>query len=408
MNERLIVKSFGPVKELDIVFKSITILIGDQGTGKSCIAKLFSMFKWLEKELVMQRQKSSYYESYNRFSSMLCKYHRLESFIKEDTYIKYEGEKYSFEYDNSKFHIFDNGGDIMLLPKIIYIPAERAILSVAENKSRLLKELPASCDTFQDVFSDAKKNFKRGYNLPFGELHYEYDSLNDTSRISGKGYEENPVKLTHASSGIQSALPLCLVSEYLSGKILEKEETKLSKEEKSKMERQISEIMDNDAYTESVKEIMLKKISSLNRYGCFVNITEEPELNLFPKSQMGVIQSLVKNNNSSQGNKLVITTHSPYTLAILNLLIIAAKTYNKGDEETKKEVESILPVQYHIGKDHLAAYSLNEGDDETPYCKSIISENTGMIAKNDLDSISETISMEFNKLYRLYAKSDKQ
>ena len=62
MNERLIVKSFGPVKELDIVFKSITILIGDQGTGKSCIAKLFSMFKWLEKELVMQRQKSSYYE----------------------------------------------------------------------------------------------------------------------------------------------------------------------------------------------------------------------------------------------------------------------------------------------------------------------------------------------------------
>ena len=43
MSERLIVKSFGPVKELDIVFKAITILIGDQGTGKSCIAKLFSI-----------------------------------------------------------------------------------------------------------------------------------------------------------------------------------------------------------------------------------------------------------------------------------------------------------------------------------------------------------------------------
>ena len=219
MNERLIVKSFGPVKELDIAFKAITILIGDQGTGKSCIAKLFSMFKWLEKELVMQRQKSSYYELYNRFSTMLCKYHRIESFIKEETYIRYEGEKYSFEYDNSKFHVFDNGGDIQLLPKIIYIPAERTILSVAENKSRLLKELPDSCDTFHDAFSDAKKNFKNGYDLPFGELHYEYDSLNDISRISGKGYENNPVKLTHASSGIQSALPLCLVSEYLSGKI---------------------------------------------------------------------------------------------------------------------------------------------------------------------------------------------
>lgn len=408
MNERLIVKSFGPVKELDIAFKAITILIGDQGTGKSCIAKLFSMFKWLEKELVMQRQKSSYYELYNRFSTMLCKYHRIESFIKEETYIRYEGEKYSFEYDNSKFHVFDNGGDIQLLPKIIYIPAERTILSVAENKSRLLKELPDSCDTFHDAFSDAKKNFKSGYDLPFGELHYEYDSLNDISRISGKGYENNPIKLTHASSGIQSALPLCLVSEYLSGKILEKEETKLSKEEKSKMEKQISEIMNNDAYTESVKEIMLKRISSLNRYGCFVNITEEPELNLFPKSQLGVIQSLIKNNNSSQGNQLVITTHSPYTLAILNLLIMAAKIYDKGDGETKAEVESILPAQYHIDENHLAAYSLNEGNSNTPYCKSIISEQTGMIAKNDLDSISEIISMEFNKLYRLYGKSSRQ
>lgn len=45
MNERLIVKSFGPVKDLDIIFKKVTLFIGDQGTGKSCAAKLFSTFK---------------------------------------------------------------------------------------------------------------------------------------------------------------------------------------------------------------------------------------------------------------------------------------------------------------------------------------------------------------------------
>ena len=61
MRERLIVKSFGPVKELDITFRKVTVFIGDQGTGKSCIAKLFSLFKWLEKELLLQRQKISYY-----------------------------------------------------------------------------------------------------------------------------------------------------------------------------------------------------------------------------------------------------------------------------------------------------------------------------------------------------------
>ena len=39
MNERLIVKSFGPVKDLDIIFRKVTLFIGDQGTGKSCVAK---------------------------------------------------------------------------------------------------------------------------------------------------------------------------------------------------------------------------------------------------------------------------------------------------------------------------------------------------------------------------------
>lgn len=404
MNERLFVRNFGPIKELDIVFKSITILIGDQGTGKSCIAKLFTMFKWLEKELATQRKLISYYESYNRFETKLCSYHRIEDFIKKETYIRFESEKYEFIYENEKFKIKDNGSELTKLPKIIYIPAERSVMSVAENKVRQFKDLPESSITFQEEFNDAKKNYKNGYNLPFGGVHYEYDSLNDISKISGKGYEDKPIKLTHASSGIQSALPLCLVSEYLSEKIVSKEELKLSNEERSRISKQIADIMNNDGYTENVKEIMLKQISALNRYGCFYNITEEPELNLFPESQLGVLKTLVKNNNKIDANKLVITTHSPYTLAIINLLIMAGKVYKMGDDETKSEIKKILPQECYINEEDFVAYSLYN---EEPFYNSIMSNKTGMIAKNDLDSISETISKEFNILYRLYAKSIK-
>lgn len=91
MNERLIVKSFGPVKDLDIIFKKVTLFIGDQGTGKSCVAKLFSMFKWMEKVLSQKKYKLSYFEQYNRFKTKLCAYHRIESFIYENSYIKFEG-----------------------------------------------------------------------------------------------------------------------------------------------------------------------------------------------------------------------------------------------------------------------------------------------------------------------------
>ena len=93
MNERLIVKSFGPVKDLDIIFKKVTLFIGDQGTGKSCVAKLFSTFKWLEKVLSQKKYKLSYFEQYNRFKTKLCAYHRIDSFIVNgNPYIKFEGE----------------------------------------------------------------------------------------------------------------------------------------------------------------------------------------------------------------------------------------------------------------------------------------------------------------------------
>lgn len=95
MNERLIVKSFGPVKDLDIIFKKVTLFIGDQGTGKSCVAKLFSTFKWLEKVLSQKKYKLSYFEQYNRFKTKLCAYHRIDSFIVNGNHISNLKENYT-------------------------------------------------------------------------------------------------------------------------------------------------------------------------------------------------------------------------------------------------------------------------------------------------------------------------
>lgn len=408
MKEHLIVKSFGPVKDLDITFNKVTVFIGDQGTGKSCIAKLFSICKWLEKELMLQRKKTTYYEQYNRFRTQLCTYHRIESFFNDETYICFEGTNYTFTYEASSFQIQKNEKRNNIVPKIMYVPAERSILSVAENKSKLMKELPDSCDAFFDEFSEAKRVFKSGYDLPFGNLHYEYDQLNDTSRITGNDYIDKPVKLSNASSGIQAALPLCIVSEYLSDKVASQEETKQSKEERDRLEKQVAEIMNNDGYTESVKGMMLKQLSSLNRYGCFINIAEEPELNLFPKSQMGVLSSLIAANAKTDENMLIITTHSPYSLSILNLLLVASKVYDEAsDEKIKTEVNEIVDRRFHISDDDLAAYNLSQENGDK-YCSSIINEVTGLISKNDLDTLSGEITHKFNNLYRIYATVSKQ
>lgn len=400
MNERLIVKSFGPVKDLDVIFKKVTLFIGDQGTGKSCVAKLFSMFKWTEKVLSQKKYKLSYFEQYNRFQKMLCKYHRIESFVNESSYIKFEGDLYDFLYENGNFSVIDKNHEIKGISKVMYVPAERSIVSVAENKSKLLKELPDSSETFSDEFVNAKKFFQNGYNLPFEGLRFEYDSLNDAGWIHGVDYK---VRLINASSGIQSSLPMCIVSEYLRSKISDKEEVKLSKEEKDKLEKRVAEIMQNEEYSDSIKDMMIRQLSYANRYNQLINIVEEPELNLFPRSQMEVLFSLISNNASAEENMLVFTTHSPYSLAIINTMIMGAKAYTNATEEQRGQIEAILPVKYQINENEIAAYRLSSSDE--CYCQSVINEKTGLVSKNELDSASDEIMRVFNSLYQYYAKT---
>lgn len=70
------------------------------------------MFKWTEKVLSQKKYKLSYFEQYNRFKTKLCAYHRIESFINDDTYISFEGQSYDFVYKDGTFRVIDKGKDV--------------------------------------------------------------------------------------------------------------------------------------------------------------------------------------------------------------------------------------------------------------------------------------------------------
>ena len=72
MNEtvNLTVYQFGPISEADVVFDKYTVLIGKQGSGKSTIAKLYSMFTWLEKGLARRITSEKYITQYSRFQKI--------------------------------------------------------------------------------------------------------------------------------------------------------------------------------------------------------------------------------------------------------------------------------------------------------------------------------------------------
>ena len=135
-------------------------------------------------------------------------------------------------------------------------------------------------------------------------------------------------------------------------------------------------------------------------------VIEEPEQNLFPQNQCELLSFMAsKQSDNDKGyRQFVITTHSPYLLSYLNVLMLAHKLYN--NEEIKDEVASIVPPNRMVDSDNVAVYSLDpEGE---VYCKSLIAERTGLISVNSLDSASEYIGENYDKLYRLFLKTKRK
>ena len=135
-------------------------------------------------------------------------------------------------------------------------------------------------------------------------------------------------------------------------------------------------------------------------------IMEEPEAHLYPKAQKNLIELIALIINKTQ-SQIVITTHSPYVLSIVNnLLLYSVVLDNKPDTNNT--------IQEHFGTANLnieqrekinlmqsqvQAYSLNRNSEI--YCSSITDSETSLIGDNFLDNITEELNNDFNTLYHL-------
>ena len=101
---RIKIKNFGPIREgfvgndgwLDI--SKVTVFIGNQGSGKSTVAKLISTLSWIEKDLFRSAGTTSRFRKQERIFKKYLEYHRIDSYLKDNTEIQYEGEAYRIGY----------------------------------------------------------------------------------------------------------------------------------------------------------------------------------------------------------------------------------------------------------------------------------------------------------------------
>lgn len=364
---RIKIKNFGPIKEgctendgwIDI--KKVTLFIGNQGSGKSTIAKLISTLSWLEKSIVKGTIQADSIVKWHQFKKFLT-YQKLENYLKANTEINYKGDSFEFKYEKDTFTVIKSDLNEYLLPKIMYVPAERNFLSVVDRPDKI-KNLPATLYTFNDEYDSAKNKYSTGLELPINGTRFVYDKLNKIANIIDKnsGFK---LRLSEASSGFQSTVPLFLTSKYLTEGLHSEEDISKkvnSLEEERQLEKEVMEILNDKSLNPEVRQALLRQLSIRRKPVCFINIVEEPELNLFPKSQKELLFSLVQYANRDEGNKLIITTHSPY---LINYLTLAVKAFNVKqsltDSAAIEKVAAIVPIASSVNPNDLIIYQLNE------------------------------------------------
>ncbi|MBC7555023.1 MAG: ATP-binding protein [Taibaiella sp.] len=398
------IKNFGPIKEgrLDndgwIDIKKVTVFIGDQGTGKSTIAKLISTFMWLEKALCKGdiKQPLSMHEMWKLFM-----WQNLHNYIPEqgrNYEVEYVGEAYTFNYKYGLYwlDIALEVNSTYVIPKIMYVPAERNVLSTLRNVYDL-KTLPDALRTFGAELKRAQISLDgRPLNLPLRDLSYLYDEKNDASFIVGKDYK---LDLLEASSGFHSLIPLFLVSHNLAAIPSANAHANLSVNQIIIRDREISLISSDDTISNDEKAAQIALVHERYVNKCFVNIVEEPEQNLFPSSQKLILYKLIEYANVNEQNKLIVTTHSPY---IVNYLTLAVKAHQllanieRAGKATELNtvVSNIVPLNSALKANDLAIYELtNDGSIK------ILEEYAGLPSdENYLNTLLGETNEEFAKL----------
>jgi predicted ATPase len=368
------IKNFGPIKEgmLDndgwIDIKKVTVFIGNQGSGKSTVAKLISTFTWIEKALTRGDYDIKWFARNNRLKNQYLTYHRIENYlydhglIYEGSVIEYQGDAYNIKFEYGMLSISEAKRKNYSLPQIMYVPAERNFIANIKTP----KQLRLTSDSLKEFLAEydkAKNELKESMRLPINKVNVEYDKLNDNVNISGNDYK---LKLVEASSGFQSLVPLYLVSWFLSHSVKKQSEVMkepMSSEELERFKKGVAEIWSNDNLTDEQKRIALSVLSSKFNKTAFINIVEEPEQNLFPTSQQQILNSLLEFNNMNEGNKLIMTTHSPYLINYLTLAVEANKLIKKINTlDLQNKLQAIVPKNSTVDPKDLAIYQLDETD----------------------------------------------
>jgi predicted ATPase len=385
MKESIHIKNLGPIKDIFIEdIKPLTVLIGESGSGKSTLMKAIALFRWIYKMLNIRSYLKRSRVSKSPFRFRMDTYFKncgFEEYLKNNPEITYTVEfsgsrKYTLHFAK-KILTGTSDKELIQTPDLYY--NKLSFISETRNIIPLWAERGASLTGaflgyyFHEVYNDfelASESLK--------ELDINYLNLKFTVKkvqTEKKYFIQSPNKeyeltLKNSSSGTQNAIPVTLIAEHFSKNF--------------DFER---------AFNESLVKFLIKTNNLVDfkpvknlgdiKKKLFIHI-EEPELSLFPEAQCELISDLISKCFVSNSNTidLMFSTHSPYIINHLNLLIKAFDCNQLVDGA-------------RVDFDKLAVYQVEEG-----IIEDLIVKNQRIINTNSLSDTINNIYDKYNQMQR--------
>lgn len=422
--EKIVINKLGPIKHCTLEINDFMVFTGPQASGKSTIAKSIFFFKNIKNLLLMQINKKLFGESdtikltiKNRLikevranflqtfgttwcmdNDMFMEYYYTDSiyikiWLKDDPispnyiWIEFSEKLIDFlgRFDNIHLDILSyarNSIDEFFgnNEEIIYIPAGRSMMTLFSSQlmfmysvmnddqkrsldyctqnylERILQLKPSFSNSIQTLIKNKieltdtkinRRNLQQCADLMKQILHGEYRSVDGEERLQLD--DDRYIKINFASSGQQEAVwILNVVFYYL-----------------------------------------------LNNRKSFF-IIEEPESHLFPNAQklMAEFISLAKNG----GNKILLTTHSPYILGTINNMLYASRISKEVNNSSLGKI--INPLKW-LNFEKLSAYYVELG-----VMKSCLDEDFEAIDNEIIDGASDEINTDYDKMVNLRYDSE--
>ena len=375
------IKNFGPILDsTKIELTPLMVFIGRQSSGKSTFMKLLCFCRWVEKKIMASTDDIvSQYTHYNRFVKDLKSFHRLnDEYFKADTELKYDGDVIRIEYTgingNAKIVRKKSFAEKRYNSKLCYIPAERNLVSAIQNVDKTYKA------TGRDVLFNFIYEWDEAKEPYTNEHPFKLAATGDFSYVNKFGADilvredgsETPA--FYASSGMQSVMPMDVMVNYITDCV--GKNASLSMRERNEISETDNDYANRRLFYQSAQLFI-----------------EEPEQNLYPESQKLVVMSIVRSlkkalENGSEQSLALVTTHSPYIMSVVNVLLVAAMVTEK---RLKQEV---IDGDYVLPSSSISGYFI----DENGIFQNILDAEITMLSGNDLDGVSDWVDDSISKL----------